>query len=100
VQLWILIDDRDARGAPSAGLSTRNALPTTTISPLSGGCAPDRIFISVDLPAPFLPTSACTSPQATSKSTSSSARVPKKLLVTPRARSASEPPTASIRVSS
>src|SRR5690349_19649081 len=34
--------------------------------------------MSVDLPAPFLPTNACTSPAATEKETSSSARTPGK----------------------
>ena len=38
--------------------------------------APARIFISVDLPAPFSPTSACTSPAPTSNETPSSARTP------------------------
>src|ERR1700750_168561 len=34
------------------------------------GCSkPERIFISVDLPAPFSPMMACTSPGRTSKST-------------------------------
>src|SRR3979411_1829477 len=46
------------------------------ISPESAGCAPARIFISVDLPAPFSPTRACTSPALTSKVTPSSARTP------------------------
>src|SRR6185369_11211426 len=40
--------------------------------------------MSVDLPAPFSPISACTSPRRTSKETSSTARTPGKLLVTLR----------------
>jgi hypothetical protein len=38
------------------------------IVPESGVVAPEMILISVDLPAPFSPTSACTSPDRTSKS--------------------------------
>src|SRR5579875_2561130 len=34
--------------------------PSISIVPESAGCAPARIFMSVDLPAPFSPTSACT----------------------------------------
>jgi len=37
---------------------------------------PPTIFPSVDFPAPFAPTSACTEPSATSTLTSSSALVP------------------------
>src|SRR5262245_26815908 len=36
--------------------------PTTAIVPASGAIAPVMILIKVDLPAPFSPTSACTSP--------------------------------------
>src|SRR5579884_2238297 len=42
------------------------------------------MFISVDLPAPFSPSSACTSPLRRSKSTWSFARTPGKRLVMPR----------------
>src|SRR5580765_858347 len=42
------------------------------------------MFISVDLPAPFSPRSACTSPAATSRSTWSLASTPGKRLVIPR----------------
>src|SRR4051794_5363458 len=42
------------------------------------------MFISVDLPAPFSPSSACTSPRRRSKSTWSFARTPGKRLVIPR----------------
>src|ERR671937_63390 len=42
------------------------------------------MFISVDLPAPFSPRSACTSPRRRSKSTLSSATTPGKRLVIPR----------------
>src|SRR5690348_8232535 len=45
------------------------------------------MLISVDLPAPFSPNSACTSPSARSKSTLSRAVVPAKRLVIPRSDS-------------
>ena len=45
----------------------RPAWPSSEIEPASGCCAPDRIFSSVDLPAPFSPSSAWISPGATSK---------------------------------
>src|ERR1700733_7880783 len=45
--------------------------PSIRISPASGLYRPYRTDISVDLPAPFSPSSACTSPGATSKSTGS-----------------------------
>src|SRR5580704_1240025 len=46
------------------------------ISPLSGWTAPVMTLMSVDLPAPFSPTIACTSPARSSNETSSSARTP------------------------
>src|SRR5919202_3556241 len=45
------------------------------------------MFISVDLPAPFSPSSACTSPRRRSKSTWSLARTPGKVFVIPRSSS-------------
>jgi hypothetical protein len=44
---------------------------------------PDSSFISVDLPAPFSPTSASTSPRRSSMCMSCSARTPGKLFPTP-----------------
>src|SRR5262249_26935457 len=44
--------------------------------PASGTSAPAMILMSVDLPAPFSPTSAWTSPRASSKDTPLSARRP------------------------
>ena len=41
----------------------RTALPSKRISPPSGWWTPDRIFTSVDLPAPFSPMSAVTAPR-------------------------------------
>src|SRR3954451_5484773 len=55
------------------GESIVTVLPSIAISPVSARSAPARIFTSVDLPAPFSPTSACTSPACRSSETSSSA---------------------------
>ena len=46
----------------SAGVMCGTARPATASVPASGCSAPVMILISVDLPAPFSPTSACTSP--------------------------------------
>src|SRR5262245_48067379 len=45
---------------------------------------PAKIFMSVDLPAPFSPTTARTAPARTSSETRSNARTPGKLLLTSR----------------
>ena len=59
----LLVDHRHARrGAPPAARPARTAAPSSFISPASGCSAPERTFMSVLLPAPFSPTSACTSP--------------------------------------
>src|SRR5438093_7526066 len=68
--------------------------PSIEISPESPRYAPLRIFISVDLPAPFSPTSTCTSPRRRSKSTRSSATTPGNRLHTAR-MSRSEGPGSS-----
>ena len=62
--------------AASAVLAKRTGLPSSRISPAVSCSTPAITFISVDLPAPFSPTSTLTAPIRTSKSTSSSARVP------------------------
>ena len=51
--------------------------------PASAEYAPAKTFIKVDLPAPLSPTSAITSPRATSKSASRRACSPPKLLSIP-----------------
>src|SRR5579862_6710726 len=60
-----------ARGEPMAAI-----VPSTRISPSSARCAPARIFMSVDLPAPFSPTSTSTSPRYNVSETPESARTP------------------------
>src|SRR5438132_1677793 len=59
----------------AAGPCSTTSSPSIRRRPLSGRCTPPRIFTSVDLPAPFSPTSACTSPAFRSIETSSRARI-------------------------
>src|SRR5439155_11535664 len=61
----------DARAAD--GPDRTVSRPSTTSLPRSGRCTPARIFTSVDFPAPFSPTSPCTSPPCRWIETSSSA---------------------------
>ena len=72
----------------SRGLEKCRAAPSTRTVPRSGRQTPPRMRISVDLPAPFSPTTAWISPAATSKSTPSRATVAPKCLVTPSALAA------------
>src|SRR5262249_38142557 len=65
----------------SSGLANLTGFPATRISPASGGWTPDRHLISVDLPAPFSPTSAVTSPSSAQSETPSSAVTPPKCFV-------------------
>ena len=58
--------------------------PTTVIEPASGWMTPVATFISVDLPAPFSPSRACTSARRTSIETSFSAATPANDFDTPR----------------
>src|SRR5258708_32916836 len=64
------------------------ARPSSTISPSSGCTAPVRILTNVDLPAPFSPTRACTSPARNSNDAPASACTPAYAFVTFEARSA------------
>ena len=50
--------------------------PPSRISPDVGCSTPERIFMSVDLPAPFSPNSVVTVPDRIEKFTPLSARVP------------------------
>ncbi len=70
----------------SRGLSRSYARPPTSIVPASGGYAPPRHLMSVDLPAPLWPSKAWTCPIGTVRSTPSSARTPPKDFVSPRIR--------------
>ncbi len=69
----------------SRGLSIRRGAPSMWTSPPYVEISPERTLIRVDLPAPFSPINACTSPGRTSKSTPSSARTPGNSIDTPRA---------------
>src|SRR5215211_9430435 len=60
--------------------------PSRVIRPASRRYAPVRILISVDLPAPFWPMTACTSPRPTVSEASSRARTPGKALLIPSIR--------------
>ena len=60
--------------AAVAGVRRSTSAPSTSIVPLSGATVPEATFISVDLPAPFSPRRAWTSPAATSSVTSVRAR--------------------------
>src|SRR5918996_5554170 len=66
------------------GVGSTSGVPSSRISPASREHAPLRIFISVDLPAPFSPRSTCTSPRRSSKLTWSLASTPGNRLVIPR----------------
>ena len=73
---------------PSASLSERErnatSRPSSSIVPskLPCGCTPLRISISVDLPAPFSPQIACTSPRRMSMQTPESATTSRNRFVT------------------
>src|SRR5215211_6408060 len=57
--------------------------PSRVIRPASRRYAPVRILIRVDLPAPFWPMTACTSPRPTASEAPSRARTPGKALLIP-----------------
>ena len=59
-----------------ATVSEPCATPSMRITPSLGSTTPPRIFIRVDLPAPFSPISARTSPRSTRRPTRSSAFTP------------------------
>src|SRR5437870_3562103 len=60
----------------SRGEAKVTGAPSQRISPASGRSAPAMSLRRVDLPAPFSPTTACTSPAATARSTASRAVTP------------------------
>ena len=69
----LLVDEADAESVGGAGEAISTGTPFRRISPLSGRRIPSMMFISVDLPAPFSPAMAWTSPRRSSKSTPRSA---------------------------
>ena len=64
------------------GLRNTTGPPPSTIAPASGGKWPAKIFTSVDLPAPFSPIKACTSPGHSDSETSTRALTPANDLLT------------------
>src|SRR5262245_4910112 len=79
------------RASPSAARACAGrsvtSTPAKTIRPASGAISPQIWLISVVLPAPFGPISACSSPGCTSKLTASVARRPPNLLLSASTRS-------------
>jgi hypothetical protein len=67
----------------SAGPRNRHGRPATVMLPSWSVITPARTFISVDLPAPFSPSSARTSPARTDSSASSQASTPPNRFVMP-----------------
>lgn len=76
------------RAMASPGLWNETCSPSTAMVPSSGFCMPYRIFIRVDLPAPFSPTRAWTVPRRTVMSMSWLATTPGNRLVMPRSSTA------------
>src|SRR5215813_14221792 len=73
----------------SSGLVNETSRPSMWIVPASGRCTPDTILMSVDFPAPFSPSSACTSPAPMSNLTPFSAWTPENdLLISCSSRTA------------
>src|SRR3954447_9742249 len=72
-------DDRASRGE-----AKRTGVPSSRISPAYAPWTPAMIFISVDLPAPFSPTSPWISSVSRAKSTSRKAVTPPNDLLIPR----------------
>src|SRR6266511_5099642 len=70
------------------GESMRAGRPSTRISPASGRVMPERMMISVDLPAPFSPSRQWTSPRRRATETSSFASTPGKRFVMPTSSTA------------
>ena len=79
----------------SAGELKVTSLPSKEIVPPSGRYIPYKMLISVDLPAPFSPINAKTSPVDNFRLTSSLATTPGNFLVMPRSSSSiTAPPWA------
>src|SRR5579863_5627595 len=64
------------------GERSRSGTPPISTVPESGTVEPAATAINVDFPAPFSPTSACTSPASTSNVTPLSATTPGNVLTT------------------
>ena len=75
----------------SAGPANETSFPATSIEPASMLYTPVRALINVDLPAPFSPMRACTSPGNSRNETSLSALTPGKAMVMPDIRTTGSP---------
>ena len=67
----------------SFGSRIRTSRPSRTMLPASGSTTPARIFIRVDLPAPFSPTRACAAPGSSASETPSRAMLLPNAFATP-----------------
>jgi hypothetical protein len=79
----VLVDHADAGRDRVAGVGEVDLLAVDEDAPLVGRYRPYRMFIRVDLPAPFSPRSPCTSPGSTTRSMASFATTPGNRLVMP-----------------
>ncbi len=79
----LLVDDADAGRVRVGRRAEVLRRPVNLQAPASGRCTPSMMRISVDLPAPFSPTSASTSPARMPSDTSDSACTTPKRLETP-----------------
>ena len=75
------------RSSASFGDPIVRSSPSISMRPASGASAPDAIRASVDLPEPFSPVSACTTPASSARSTPSRATTPGNRFVIPVSRS-------------
>ena len=73
------------------GLVKRTSRPSTVIPPWSMRYTPVSALMRVDLPAPFSPMRACTSPRRRVRSTPSRAFTPGKVIVIPVIRTTVSP---------
>src|SRR3954464_9370465 len=87
-----MVDSPASCAACGEGKATSR--PSNSIRPESFAYTPVSTLIKVDLPAPFCPISACTSPRATSKCASRSAATPTNALLIPRMDSRGVEPSA------
>ena len=85
VELLVDRDDAQRSGPPGVEASV-TVCPRTRWFPRRGSSAPEKIFSSVDFPAPFSPSRPWTSPSATSSATPSSAWTPGNCRETPVTR--------------
>jgi hypothetical protein len=85
VSSWLIVTMPSRSAVRGSGI--RCSAPSTRIAPASGCSDPLMTRASVDLPEPFSPVSAWTSPGVMEKSTPSSARTPGNAFVTPRSSS-------------